>query len=766
MEDPISMPPGVVPSDNPMQGLMPEEMTTADLSMQQEPVDPTAPEVPDFDASADVDAVMAEEEGEETRQVQQYGISEEKLEEIRQNVEREIQRADNYYEEEIEPEVIRRHKVYEGDKQYYKQKFPKLTNISDVTASDFHDTVEWALPSLTKVFFGNEDICKLQGVSSEQDERAAQVHSELIKYQLERNNDGFLIFYDWIKNSLIDNLGIVKCYWEREQTVETKRLVVNGEQLLQMQTNPKINILSVEQIAPDILNLEYEEITNITKNQPKLEVVPPSEFRFSPEAKSLEDVGFVAHRKIVNLDYLRRREQEGVFQNIDKVLESDGNDGAVKRTEYETDLNPRAYDKINDSGVEDAKKEFLLYECYIKTDVNNDGMLEDVIVTMVGSQHGTIVRLEENTMGRHPFFTISPIRDTLRLFPKRGISDLVSELQDLNTALLKQIIYNIATNNDKQAFVNIDSLIDPNEFIDGRKAVRVSGNPREAVQWSPVEPLQPQVFQFLEYMNTMKENRTGITRYNQGMDANSLNKTATGITQIMNASNQRLELIARIFAETGVKQLFRHMIKMNQMFITDEVSIRITDKPKPISPDDLEGTIDITVNVGVVAGSKQQQAQAMQLLLGMYPQLVQYGIADLSHAAYAFGRLVEALGYKNVSDFVFPADIIRQAQMMGVSPQMLMMMQYANDTGTMPPALQQGMQQMMMGNMQQAAQQAGIYDRQAAQAQAEQQQSKGKQPMNPDPGAPENAGLSTQQFIQRMAPQPNSSDPNRRDGQL
>jgi len=88
----------------------------------------------------------------------------------------------------------------------------------------------------------------------------------------------------------------------------------------------------------------------------------------------------------------------------------------------------------------------------------------------------------------------------------------------------------------------------------------------------------------------------------------------------------------------------------------------------------------------------------------------------LSHAAYAFGRLVEALGYKNVSDFVFPADIIKQAEMMGVSPQMLMMMQYAKDTGTMPPALQQAQQQMMMGSMQQAAQQAGIYDRQAAQA--------------------------------------------------
>ena len=738
-----------------MDGIIPPEDPTA----VQGTLFPDLPEPQDgvVDGVAMANDVVVEDPQETENTLQEYGISEEKLEEIRENIKKEIERADNYYEEEIEPEVIRRHKIYESDSKYYKDKFPALTNISDVTASDFHDTVEWAIPSLIKVFFGNEDICKLQGVNSEQDERAAAAHSELIKYQLERCNDGFLIFYDWIKNSLIDNLGIVKCYWERESTIESKQLVVSPQELMTMQTNPNINILSVEQMAPEVLRIEYEETTNITKNQPKLEVIPPSEFRFSPEAKSLEDIGFVAHRKIVKLDYLRRREREGVFQNIDKLLEDEGSDGSVERTNYETDLNPRAFDKINDAGVEEAKKEFLLYECYVKTDINNDGILEDLIVTMVGN---TIVRLEENTMGRHPFFVISPIRDTLRLFPRRGIADLVGELQDLNTAFLKQIIFNIAVNNNKQAFINIDTLIDPNEFIDGRKAVRVSGNPREAVMWTPIEQLQPQVFQFLEYMNTMKENRTGITRYNQGMDANSLNKTATGITQIMNASNQRLELIARIFAETGIKQLFRHMIKMNQMYITQETFIRVTDKPKPIYPEDLEGTIDITVNVGVVAGSKQQQAQAMQLLLGMYPQLVMAGIADVSHVSYAFGRLVESLGYKNVSDFIFPPDIIKQAQMMGVSPQMLMMMRYAQETGQAPPALQQQVQGMMNDNMQQAAQNAGIYERQAEQNQPQQ----GKPPVNPDAGAPENAGLSNQQFIQRIAPQPNSTNVDRRDG--
>lgn len=705
----------------------------------------------DVTLSNDV-VVQNPEETQET--MQEYGVSEEKLEEIRENVKREIDRADHYYEEEIEPDVIKRHKVYESDAKYYKDKFPNLTNISDVTASDFHDTVEWAIPSLIKVFFGNEDICKLQGVNSEQDEKAAAAHSELIKYQLERCNDGFLIFYDWIKNSLIDNLGIVKCYWERESTVEAKQLVMSPQELIGLQMNPKINILSVEQIAPEILNVEYEETTNVTKNQPKLEVIPPSEFRFSPEAKSLENIDFVAHRKIVNLDYLRRREREGVFQNIDSVVEDEGTDGSVQRTNYETDLNPRAFDKINDHGKEDAKKEYLLYECYVKTDINDDGILEDLIVTIVGN---TIIRLEENTMGRHPFFVISPIRDTLRLFPRRGIADLVGELQDLNTAFLKQIIYNIAVNNNKQAFINIDMLVDPNEFTDGRKAVRVSGNPREAVQWCPIEQLQPQVFQFLEYMNSMKENRTGITRYNQGMDANSLNKTATGITQIMNASNQRLELIARIFAETGIKQLFRHMIKMNQMYITEETFIRITDKPKPIYPEDLEGTIDITVNVGVVAGSKQQQAQAMQLLLGMYPQLVMAGIADVSHVSYAFGRLVEALGYKNVSDFVFPPDIIKQAEMMGVSPQMLMMMRYAQETGQMPPGLQQQFQNMTNQQMMEQAQVEGAMNGQPPTNQQRPQ-------VNPDAGATENAGLSTQQFIQRMAPQPNATNADRRDG--
>ena len=218
----------------------------------------------------------------------------------------------------------------------------------------------------------------------------------------------------------------------------------------------------------------------------------------------------------------------------------------------------------------------------------------------------------------------------------------------------------------------------------------------------------------------------------------------------MNASSQRLELIARMFAETGVKELFRHMIKMNQMFITEQTFIRVTDERKPIMPDDLEGSIDITVNVGVVAGSKQQQAQSMQLLLSMYPQLLQAGVADLSHVAEAFGRLVEALGYKDVSNFIFPPELIRQAEMMGIPPLQLLMVQQAQQTGQAPPALQQAAQGQMTNTMQQATQNAGIYQRQ--------------QEIPPPQPQEDNTNLSTQEYIQRIAPQPNSTDEDRRDG--
>jgi hypothetical protein len=599
-------------------------------------------------------------------------VSPEKLEEVKSQVIQDRDKSNGHYEEEIEQNVLTRRRAYESEPEYYLKKFPKLSQISDLTSSDVADTIEWAIPSLMRTFFSGEDVITLQGVTEEDDD-PAQTLQELINYQLQRHNKSFMVFHDWFKSSLIENVGIVKCYWDRQVKVdESYEIWVNPQEFATLQQQPGVEITKVEKKDESLLRVEYN-VFSIVKNQPVIENIPVSEFRFSPEAKDIDQAEFVAHRKIVTADYLRRKEKAGIYEGVEEAIKNSDN---PTYTEYETHTNPslERYGTDNTSGLIDkARRKLVLYECYTKIDYNDDGLLEDIIVTMVND---TIIRIQENTMGRHPFFLLSPIRDPQKVWAKKGICDLVSQLQDLKTALLRQVIYNIAINNDRQAFVNVDMLVDVHEFIDGKKAVRVQGDPSAAVYWSPVEQLQPQVFSFLEYIEGLKEARTGVTRYNQGMDANTLNKTATGITSIMNASNQRLELIARMFAETGINQLFRHLIRLNQQFIDNNVVIRITNKSKTVRPDDLQGEIDIIVNAGMGTGGKQQAMQNIQMLLSLYPQMIQAGVAGPEHVAYVVGKMTAEMGWKNKQDFCYtPDQIIQKQQQAAMQQQQAMQMQ-------------------------------------------------------------------------------------------
>ncbi len=207
-------------------------------------------------------------------------------------------------------------------------------------------------------------------------------------------------------------------------------------------------------------------------------------------------------------------------------------------------------------------------------DFNNDGILEDMIITVAGD---VILRAEPNYMGRHPFFSISPTKDPHRIWVKRSYAELIGELQDMKVALTRQIVQNIALTNDPKMILAEDS-INISDYIEGRKVIRKKpgSSMGDVAMAMPVNQLSPQTFQFLEYLEGQKENRTGITRYNQGLDANSLNKTATGISAILGQSAQRLELVARMFAETGISELFRFMVSLNRKIRRPRNCVRLT----------------------------------------------------------------------------------------------------------------------------------------------------------------------------------------------
>lgn len=575
-------------------------------------------------------------------------------------VKADIADAEAYQQSIIQPTVRERYNIYYADKEYYAHKFPILSKTSSLVSTDVADTIEWALPSLMKVFTGSDEVITVAGVT-EEDDQNAEVMQSLLVYQLQRQNKFFPILYNWMKDALITGMGIIKCYWERTEgyTPETAQLNADALKLL-AQTG--VEITSVE--GPDVMG-DFTVTWNspyYIKNSPKLENILVSEFLYSPDAKNLEDANFVAHRKKVTMSHLRQKEREGIYANVDMVHPDNGPVSWI--TDQVEDVIGDHYTPLHNNQQDKAREEVTIYECYTKIDFNNDGILEDMIITIAGD---VILRAEPNYMGRHPFFSISPTKDPHRIWVKRSYAELIGELQDMKVALTRQIVQNIALTNDPKMILAEDS-INISDYIEGRKVIRKKpgSSMGDVAMPMPVNQLSPQTFQFLEYLEGQKENRTGITRYNQGLDANSLNKTATGISAILGQSAQRLELVARMFAETGISELFRFMVSLNQKFVDQETVVRLTNKQLRISPDDLNGNFDLVVNAGISISTKESTIMTLQTMLTALMQTQAAGIPIVTpqNIYNLFKKWIESAGFKNYNDYVTDPAVVQQRAVM------------------------------------------------------------------------------------------------------
>lgn len=762
-------------------------------------------------------------------------------------VQNDIQRAEAYQASVVEPAVRERYEIYYADKDYYRQKFPILSKTSDLVSTDVADTIEWALPSLMKVFTGSDEVITIAGVT-EEDDTKAETMQELLVYQLQRQNNFFTVLYNWMKDSLIVGMGIIKCYWERTEGYTTETAVLNNEALQALtQTGVTINDIQGPDQFGDF-SVTYQ-LPYYRKNAPKLENILVSEFLYSPDAKSLEEANFVAHKRKVTMSYLREREAQGVYANIDDIRVN-GNYNGMNTDQVEQVIGDNYVDINKDEQT--ARQEVVIYECYTKIDINNDGILEDMIITICGD---TIIRMEQNYMGRHPFFAISPTKDPHRIWVKRSYAELIGELQDLKVALTRQIMQNVALTNDPKMLLD-ESAINIDDFVQGRKVIRMKAghSMNEVAMPMNITPLAPQTFQFLEWIEGQKENRTGITRYNQGLDANTLNKllaldtpipmadgsyklnkdiqtgdmvigsngeptrvllaheikmpneafslefengdiikagddhkwsvkvieaddsytspeweklpskriyelakrgctiivpcisnvkiddngsyqydktqklvsinqievepmrcltvaagdelyccgkhftltsnTATGISAILGQSAQRLELVARMFAETGLSELFRFMVSLNQKFIDQQTVIRLTNKELKISPEDLDGSFDLIVNAGISIATKESTIMSTQTLLTalMQANAGGYMVSTPENIYNLFKKWIESIGFKNYGDYITDPNITQQRMMMEMQLKQQVLsqlppdaLQYYAQFGILPP---------------------------------------------------------------------------------
>lgn len=507
---------------------------------------------------------------------------------------------------------------------------------SQVVTRDVLETVEWIKPSLMEIFAAGDKVVAFEPKGPE-DEAAAEQETEVLNHVILNQNDAFLTFLTWFGDALLSKTAYVKVYYDTTEHVELETYENLSEQEIAFLASDETVEIVEHWVGELGFGVKLKRVNKVGKVC--ITPVPPEEIRVSANVRSLnlEDCDYIEHRTKKTISELRQMGLK-VEDDIDDSADETDDELATARDMY-------SEDDYADEHADPSMREVLFRDVTIRIDANGDGIAELKRYYIVGS---TV--LWEDDAENVYYAALGPIP-----MPHRhvglSVADLVMDLQLLRSTLMRQYVDNLfLQNNGRYAIsdrVNLDDML----VSRPGGVVRVEGEPGSAIMPLIHPSNGAAAIQGLEYLDTHKENRTGVTKYNQGLDSNSLNKTATGVNQIMNAAQQRLKLIARVFAETGVKRAFLLAHELLKKHSDKAMVLRLNNKYVEVDPRQWRTRTDMSVAVGLGTGNKQEQLQHLMMILQVQQQGIQAGITSPNHIYKAAKRLAENAGFKDGDEF-------------------------------------------------------------------------------------------------------------------
>ena len=569
----------------------------------------------------------------------------------------------------------------------------EMAGRSQVVSTDVADTVESLLPNLLRVFTSSDKVVRCEPVRAE-DEPIADQATAYLNHIFYKENDGFTLLYNFFKDALIEKNGILKIFYDETEEVEHETYKnLTDEEYKVLVDNPEVEILEEEvrddekaaeqieimkaQTAGQTMSVEALEVDIpipqlhdckikriSSKGKIKVESIPPEEFLIDKSAVKLEDAEYVGHRV-----QLTRTQLVQMGYDKDEVYNLPTSDSTILNTEKLArfrNIEDYPYDTSNDPSTQKIE----IYENYIRYDYDGDGIAELRKVVSVGSSAYTI--LENMPCDQIPFVSVTPIPMPHRFYG-RSIAELVEDIQLMKSTVMRQLLDNMyLTNNNRVAIM--DGMVNMDDLLTTRPGgvVRTKQPPNQVMQPLQAQPISQQAFPLLEYLDQVREVRTGVTKYNQGLDSESLNKTATGISAIMNQTQMRSELVARIFAETGVKDLFRKMFALSIKYQDKEKIIQLNGEYIPVLPTEWKDRFNVTITVGLGTGTKEQQIMMLNNILQKQLQAFElqgrrdYPMVTMKNIYNTLSKIIENAGLQTVESYFI--DPIKGKQLMTPPP--------------------------------------------------------------------------------------------------
>jgi hypothetical protein len=513
-------------------------------------------------------------------------------------------------------------------------------NRSTFVSTDVRDTILTVMPSLIRIFASNdEDVVELTPTTEDQQDMADQCR-DYLNYVFFEDNPGFLILHSVFKDAMTVKAGITKWWTDTDHEVKehTFQNITQEQYQYVLYEMPEVEVVDMGDIDPQtglIPEVTFRHV--VSKPQTKLAAVPPEEFRISRDAKDVESAGLVGHESIVPISMLVKK----------------GYDPEELKDYVSTQISYSDERYLRNPGlVDDRMVEGVLYgEYYIRIDGDGDGVDELRHICTVGESRVIV----DDHVVPYTRFALWGCDPTPHTAIGDCLADITQDIQRFKTNMMRGQIDNLAESITPRTVVNelvtnIEDVL--NDEVGA--VIRTRGDPNASVAFVKTPYVGAEVQDTINYMDQVRASRTGITEASKGLDPKAMQSTSlVGIDAIVSGAQERIELIARILAETGLKPTLKGLLREivdnpNQMR-----TIKLRGKWVDVNPSLFDPTMRVVVNPTLGKGTDTVRISVLTQIKETQQAIIQqYGLGNPIVTVNEFLNTVEdILKIGNIKNF-------------------------------------------------------------------------------------------------------------------
>ena len=545
---------------------------------------------------------------------------------------------------------------------YYGQPFgDEEEGRSQVVSMDVRDTVQGILPSLMRIFFGPERVVEFAPQGPE-DVQSAEQATDYVDFIFKRDNPGFKILHSAFKDALVRKCGIVKYWWDESVEVKAESFSMLDEQTMMFLTqDPDIEISAVREypipgmaeqnaaqgiMTPPPMMYDVEIKRRIKSGKVKIEALPPEEFLIDRRAKSIDEATFVGHRAMKTVSDL-----VAMGYDYDEMVEVAGNGNDFDNNEEYQARNPFAVISTSNNG-DPSSKSVLYIEGYLKVDFDGDGIAEMRRICTVGTGN-KVIRNEIVDSRQFADFCPDPEPHT---FFGMCPADVVMDIQRIKSNVQRGILDSLAQSIHPRTAI-VEGQANMEDVLNTEVGAVIRMRAPGMVQPFTTPFVGQAAFPMLDYLDDIKQTRTGISKAASGLDADALQSTTkAAVSATVNAAHQHIEMIARTFAETGLRKLFTGILKLVIENQDKARMIRLRNTFVPIDPRSWDANMDVIVNVGVGDGTIEDRINVLSQVAMRQEMLIKETgvnnpVVSLPQYTNTLTKLLQLAGIKDSQNY-------------------------------------------------------------------------------------------------------------------